>query len=182
MVRALRGAGENAALSWCAAGLVGCAAGITLTVITLWVANSAINDTVDLIQNRSKNRTDENKNNNCELFYRGDDPGKKEFWARVRGPYGKMLLEETPASLLMSNHAGGEEESPYISLTTDIRVAKHFANSTGEVYKIYLPKGMAFHNPYNTINLPNTNILESEWLVPLHIPSKYVNNPNCDCE
>ena len=54
--------GENAALAWCVAG-------IALTGITLWVTNSAINDTVDLIQNRSKSKSNEDEL--CNIAYRG---------------------------------------------------------------------------------------------------------------
>ncbi|WP_428240556.1 hypothetical protein [Gynuella sp.] len=117
---------------------------------------------------------------NCQTFYRGDVPGKTEFWAHESGGYGKWLLEDNPKEYLMQQHAMDSSSSPYISLTTDIRVAEHF--SSGQVYVITLPIGMAFPNPYNTVTLPGTIISESEWLVPLHIPSKYVNNSGCTCE
>lgn len=53
----------------------------------------------------------------------------------------------------------------------------------GSVYKITLPFGMAIHNPNNDSEVPfgSKMIPEQEWLVPLHIPSQYVNNIDCGC-
>jgi hypothetical protein len=91
-------------------------------------------------------------------------------------------MSDYPMGHLMQEHLRDSSYSPFISLTTDYRVAQYFAGSSGQVYEIRLPKGKAFPNVYNSLKLPGTDIEENEWLVPLHIPSENVNNPLCQCE
>ena len=135
--------------------------------------SNALGNLVDSLTDSSS----ESNNNGCLVFYRGDFPGKTEFWANESGAWARDMLESNPLDYLMQKHSIDSDDSMFISITTNPKVAQHF----GEVYRLTLPEGMAFPNPHNRSTLPNTNISEDEWLVPFHIPSQHVNNPNCKC-
>ncbi|WP_308364671.1 MULTISPECIES: hypothetical protein [unclassified Microbulbifer] len=128
----------------------------------------------------------------CEIFYRGDISGKKEFWASIieesiRAGESLLsakniaydLLKDFSFEELATDHAQTSIGSPYISVTTNRATAGAYAElSDGEVYEIVLPEGMAKKNIYNH-NSPNNHpeLPDDEWLVLIHIPSWMVNNP-----
>lgn len=127
----------------------------------------------------------------CEKFYRGDLAGKTEFWAPFFEQGGTIegalaLINSQGFSGLASSHASGSIGSPYISITTNPLTAQLYAGSNGQVYLIALPPGMAVQNTYNQNAVwdssTNSAISDDEWLVPIHIPSQYVNNSSCTCE
>ncbi len=122
----------------------------------------------------------------CETFYRGDDPWLNEFWADAVKQYAnrsngvknaETILNKVVWDSLYSAHADSSQNSPFISITTNKAIAEIFAGDFGEVYKITLPHGVAIPNPYSG---KIDGVPENEYLVPIHIPSQYVNNP-CSC-
>ncbi|RKZ73519.1 MAG: hypothetical protein DRR19_30915 [Candidatus Parabeggiatoa sp. nov. 1] len=132
-------------------------------------------------------------NKNCQLFYRGDYPGKTEFWAPLLEEKGieaaKKILETVAFEELAAEHASGSIDSPFISITTSIRVARLYAKGGGDggvVYEVWLPPGMAIENVFNDNAVwdgkQNEAVLDEEWLVPLHIGPEFVNSmEGCSC-
>ena len=63
--------------------------------------------------------------------------------------------------------------SPFISTTTDRRVAEFFAGKDGVVNEFEIPSNRIIQNPYNHMHVPagkgDDLISESEWLVPNYI-------------
>ncbi len=118
------------------------------------------------------------------ILYRGDRAGlsyMKSYAARKGGyAYSKSLIQNEDLADLMIRHAVSSEKygSPFISTTSDIRVARAFAGETGTVYTLKIPKNRAIFNTYNKMELdiaPNISIPEMEYLIPNYIkPSEII--------
>jgi len=63
--------------------------------------------------------------------------------------------------------------SPFLSVTTDPRVARYHAGSDGIVNKLRIPRNRVSPNNFYNISVPGgprgSMISESEWLVPNYI-------------
>jgi RHS repeat-associated protein len=84
--------------------------------------------------------------------------------------YSQYLIDIGDVDQLMANHAknSANPSSPYVSVTTDPRVAKFFAGDDGYVFELQIPKNRAIRNPHNNYVIPG-GIPENEWLVPNYI-------------
>jgi RHS repeat-associated protein len=122
--------------------------------------SSAITDPAQMLQAPSEAAT--------QTFYRGDQAGLTSFqsYAAQSGGVGnsEAVLANGNLNDLMASHAinSASPPSPFISVTTDINVAKQFAGPNGAVYKLQLAPGRAILNTQNPL-------AESEWLVPHQI-------------
>ena len=112
-------------------------------------------------------------------FYRGDRAGTtfiKSRAAQEKGyEFADQLLKHGDWDDLMrahslSNTKGG---SPFLSVTTDPRVARYHAGPEGIVNKLRIPRNRVSPNNFYNISVPGgprgSMISESEWLVPNYI-------------
>jgi len=99
-------------------------------------------------------------------FYRGDDVGLKSMVSKagqISMDYARSLLAKGDLSKIMADHARNSSSppSPFVSVTTDPRVAELWAElGGGRVYQIMTNRAIL-----NPSGIPG----ESEWLVPLEI-------------
>jgi RHS repeat-associated protein len=123
-------------------------------------------------------------------FYRGDSRGGVS-WMRSHGARSSGYLsavqqtERLNQDGVMKQHAFDSvtPASPYISVTTDPKVAEFFAtnggSTTGTVYTLKIKCGRAKQNKFNRMMVPagtgGKMTSEAEWLVPAYIkPSEVV--------
>mgnify|MGYP001547768031 FL=1 len=128
----------------------------------------------------------------CITFYRGDRKGLNEFWApmiRDGGYYSsdaEELIRTERFQDLAFEHMQDSGNSPFISITTNYMTAEAYASqSNGQVYTISLPSGVAIHNIMNAASIRHPNGLQypdDEWLVPIHIPSQFIDSGGCGCD
>jgi hypothetical protein len=118
--------------------------------------------------------------------FRGDSPGTTVFKSHAAREYGysgsKRLIDEGNLDDLFLAHAADSSRppSPFISVTTDRRVAEFFAGQNGVVNEFRIPFSRATPNGFNNMVVPagpgGSLIRESELLVPHYIrPSEFVN-------
>ena len=104
--------------------------------------------------------------NEIRAFYRGDDVGLKSMVSKagqISMDYARSLLAKGDLSKIMADHARNSSSppSPFVSVTTDPRVAELWAElGGGRVYQIMTNRAIL-----NPSGIPG----ESEWLVPLEI-------------
>lgn len=90
-------------------------------------------------------------------LFRGDRPGTsiiKSYAARENGYLGSQrLIDEGNLDDLFSAHAIDSKSpaSPFISLTTDRRVAEYFTGPNGVVNEFRVPLTRAAPNPFNNV-------------------------------
>jgi RHS repeat-associated protein len=84
--------------------------------------------------------------------------------------YSQSLIDAGNIDELMALHAKNSSDpaSPFVSVTTDPRVAEHFAGDGGYIYELDIPADRVTRNPYNDYVIPG-GIPENEWLVPNYI-------------
>ncbi len=120
--------------------------------------------------------------------FRGDRPGTtviKSNAARQQGYAGSQrLIDEGNLDDLFRAHAADSASpaSPFISTTTDRRVAEFFAGPNGVVNEFRIPRSRATPNPFNDFQVPagpgGSLIPEAEFLVPNYIrPSEFLRWP-----
>ena len=127
--------------------------------------------------------------NQVENFYRGDSSGQDFFIATLVEDKGVSeavsKLKNIDLNILTTNHAWGMKPSPFISVSSNRMVARHFALdsrefSSGSVYDLRIPSGLAIMNINNTDSFTHIEtglrMKEQEWLVPLFIPPHWVVN------
>ncbi|EDM26743.1 hypothetical protein LNTAR_18890 [Lentisphaera araneosa HTCC2155] len=123
--------------------------------------------------------------NNSVVLYRGDQPGTTEIQSYVARKHGlkesQKVIDSNGINELFRLHAIDSTHplSPFISLTTDKRVAQFFAGKKGVVNTFRIHKNRAKFNPYNKLHVPGGPkgqlIHEAEWLVPNQVlPSEFV--------
>jgi hypothetical protein len=107
-----------------------------------------------------------------QTFYRGDTSGRTEFQSYARQTGGQANSESTLQAKgfdrAASDHTGSSAlpPSPLISVTSDIDEARTFAGSTGSVYQLAIPNGVAVPNP--------APIEPGEHFVPHYIPPSWI--------
>lgn len=107
-----------------------------------------------------------------QTFYRGDTSGRTEFQSYARQTGGQANSESTLQAKgfdrAASDHTGSSAlpPSPLISVTIDINEARTFAGSTGSVYQLAIPSGVAVPNP--------APIEPGEHFVPHYIPPSWI--------
>ena len=113
--------------------------------------------------------------------YRGDKAGTtiiKSNAAKELGYAGSQkIIERGNLEELFANHAFDSKipASPFISVTNDLRVARHFAGPNGVVHEFRIPVTRATPNKLNDYVIPRLGISESELLVPNYIrPNEFV--------
>jgi hypothetical protein len=117
--------------------------------------------------------------------YRGDQPGTKVIKSKAASQegyrYSQKLIDKGNLDDLLKAHANDSSNpaSPFISVTTDRRVAEHFAGPDGIVNEFRIPRNRIIQNIHNDMFVPagsgGSLISESEWLVPNYIrPSEFV--------
>ncbi|MDX2247947.1 MAG: DUF6443 domain-containing protein [Bacteroidia bacterium] len=113
------------------------------------------------------------------IFYRGDANGSPIITSHAvkKGgyAYSKSLIENGDLETLMKKHAAHSEASvsPFISITTDIGIARHFAGPNGTIHVLRIPKSRAIPNIYNKYSVEGVS--ESEYLIPNYIrPSEII--------
>ena len=116
-------------------------------------------------------------------MYRGDRAGKTEIlsYAAKEGglAHSQRLIDEGNLDDLFKAHAKDSSKpmSPFISVTSDRRVAEHFAGRNGVVYELRIPVDRVTFNRFNDQWVTGNGkwISESEYLVPNQIlPSEFV--------
>ena len=128
---------------------------------------------------------DPNGTDNFVTVFRGDQPGTtviKSHAAREGGfAHSQRLIDEGDLDELFQAHAldSSNPASPFISTTSDRRVAEFFAGPDGVVNEFQIPTSRATPNPHNNMVVPagpNGQLIpESEFLVPNYIrPSEFV--------
>ncbi|QEG16147.1 polymorphic toxin-type HINT domain-containing protein [Gimesia maris] len=124
---------------------------------------------------------------NCDFItvFRGGRPGTrviKSHAAREQGYAGSQrLIDEGDLDDLFRAHAADSRSpaSPFISVTTDRRVAEFFAGPDGVINEFRIPISRAKPNRFNNLHVPagpdGSLIPELEFLVPNYIrPSEFV--------
>jgi hypothetical protein len=117
--------------------------------------------------------------------YRGDRAGVNviKSYAARKGGYGYSadLIKKGNIEELMISHANNSTNpaSPFISVTSDVNVARFFAGSKGTVREIQVPANRAFPNRFNNMLVPagpgGALVPEAELLVPNYIrPSEII--------
>ena len=120
--------------------------------------------------------------------FRGDRPNTtviKSHAAREGGyAHSQRLIDEGNLDDLFRGHAADSSNpaSPFISTTTDRRVAEFFAGPNGVVNEFRIPLNRATPNNFNNLHVPagpgGRLIPESEFLVPNYIrPSEFIRRP-----
>jgi hypothetical protein len=108
-------------------------------------------------------------------LYRGERPNAsrvmKSYAAREGGyAYSQDLIKKGNMTDLMIAHAKDSRDpaSPFISLTSDPRVAEYFAGEGGTIFTLRISNNRATFNIYNNFMIKG-GIPESEYLVPNYI-------------
>ena len=119
--------------------------------------------------------------------FRGDRPGTnviKSKAAREGGyAHSQRVIDEGNLDDLFFRHQNSSDlpPSPFISATTDRRVAEFFAGPNGVVNEFRIPRSRATPNPFNNKLVPGPDgrlIPESEFLVPNYIRlSEFLRRP-----
>jgi len=118
-------------------------------------------------------------------LYRGDRPDTKIIKSKASTTYGyrgaQRIIDNNNLDDLFKLHqvSSSKPPSPFISTTSDRRVAEFFAGENGVVNEFKISLDRAMINKHNEFSVPSgTNgdlIPESEFLVPLYIkPSEFV--------
>lgn len=128
--------------------------------------------------------TNASESNELLTFYRGDEDGMEEFLSYATRSknleYSQSLIDSSDLDDLFLKHAhnSARPPSPFVSVTSDIRVATHFAEQAenGAVYEVSIPSNLAKFNQYNDfyIEWRGLKLPENEWLVPNHIPKNSI--------
>jgi len=111
------------------------------------------------------------------LVYRGDAAGIELHAAKLTRREGYEVAQNKINTMkqrdLFAGHAGGSANSPLISVTTDIRVARRFMGRTGgSVYAFRIPMNRLTRNIYSDAMIhlmDGSRISEAEFLVPNYI-------------
>ena len=125
-------------------------------------------------------------------LFRGDQPGTTVIKSKAaslgdpdKGFSGlgfqgsQRVIDNNNLDDLFKAHSDSSAGSPFISLTSDRRVADFFAGPNGVVNEFKIPTNRATFNPHNNFSVPaglnGSLIPESEFLVPNYIrPSEFV--------
>jgi RHS repeat-associated protein len=114
------------------------------------------------------------------ILYRGENSAQtvfKSYAARKGGyAYSKSLIKNGNLDDLFQSHAfdSMDPASPFISTTSNPKIARHFAGPNGIVYKFEIPYERATFNRFNTYEIPSIGP-EAEYLVPNYIrPSEII--------
>jgi YD repeat-containing protein len=117
--------------------------------------------------------------------FRGDRAGTTVIKSHAASEVGyagsQRIIDSNNLDDLFRSHAvdSTSPPSPFISVTTDPEVARHFAGATGVVNEFRIPLSRATPNPFNNLHVPagpgGQLRPEQEYLVPNYIrPSEFV--------
>jgi hypothetical protein len=171
------------------AGLVG-AAGIAKGILkggaSVLKHGDEVADVAEAAAKKADDVADTTKNTDEYVtVYRGDRPDTKIIKSKASSEYGykgaQDIIDNNDLDDLFKLHKESSDlpPSPFISTTSDKKVAEFFAGKDGVVNEFRIPKNRATFNKHNDFVVPagakGELISESEYLVPLYIkPSEFI--------